>query len=69
MPKGPKMGAMMKMPMSHLPKGVSQSPKGDLGAHRAAEARVLGTFKGGKDYVSPFKAGKVRQTYEPPYSR
>ena len=69
MPKGPKMSMMSAMPMSHLPKGVAQSPQGDLGAHRAAEARVLGTFKGGKDYTSPFKAGKVRQTHEPFYSR
>ena len=30
---------------SHLPKGVSQTPEGDIGAHRAAEASELGTFR------------------------
>jgi len=30
---------------SHMPKGVSLSPMGDLGHHGIREARVLGTFK------------------------
>jgi hypothetical protein len=30
---------------SHLPKGVSLSPKGDVGEHRGMEAYELGTFK------------------------
>lgn len=34
---------------SHLPKGVPMTPTGDLGAHRAAEAKELGTFKGVSD--------------------
>jgi hypothetical protein len=32
--------------MSHLPKGVSLTPEGDVGKHRAQEAYVLGTFSG-----------------------
>ena len=35
-------------PMSHLPKGVSQSPSGDIGQHRGVEAKILGGFKGAK---------------------
>lgn len=31
--------------MSHLPKGVQLTPVGDIGAHRGAEAKELGTFK------------------------
>ena len=34
---------------SHLPKGVSQSPEGDLAAANNAEAHALGTFKGVQD--------------------
>ena len=67
--KMPKMPKSMTKIMSYLPRGVSQTPKGNIGAHRAAEARTLGTFKGGKDYTSPFKEGKVRQAHEPFYSR
>lgn len=32
---------------SHLPKGVAQSPKGDIGAHRQMEAEAAGKFKNG----------------------
>jgi len=34
-------------PRSLLPKGVAQTPKGDIGAHRGMEAKKIGTFKGG----------------------
>ena len=30
---------------SHLPKGVEQTPTGDIGKHRSLEAKELGTFK------------------------
>ena len=33
---------------SHLPSGVAQSPKGDIGAHRGMEAKAAGGFKGAK---------------------
>ena len=36
-------------PTSYLPKGATQSPKGDLGLRRQAEARRVGGFKGIKD--------------------
>jgi hypothetical protein len=32
----------------HLPTGVSQSPKGDIGAHRQQEAKAVGGFTSGK---------------------
>lgn len=31
---------------SYLPKGVAQTPKGDIGKHRGEEAYALGTFSG-----------------------
>lgn len=36
-------------PMSHLPKGASQSPKGDLGKLRQAENARVGGFTDGAD--------------------
>ena len=36
-------------PMSKLPKGVAQSPMGDLGQHRGVEAKIAGGgFRGAK---------------------
>ena len=36
-------------PKSHMPKGVTQSPMGDLGQHRGVEAKIAGGgFKGAK---------------------
>ena len=49
-------GKSMKGMISHLPKGVSQTPEGDIGAHRAAEAYEMGTFKGCKSMTKE-KAG------------
>lgn len=36
-----------KMPMSHMPKGATQSPKGDLGVRRQDESVKVGGFKAG----------------------
>jgi hypothetical protein len=37
------------VPVSNLPSGVSQSPKGDIGNHRGREAKAAGAkFKGSK---------------------
>lgn len=33
---------------SQLPKGVSQSPQGDIGQHRGVEAKIAGAFRGSK---------------------
>ena len=46
-------------PKSNLPKGVTQSPKGDLGQHRQVEAKLAGGFKGIKSVSasSYFKKG------------
>ena len=38
-------GTKMGPGSSHLPKGVQLTPVGDIGAHRGAEAKELGTFK------------------------
>lgn len=38
----------------HLPKGVSETPRGDLGKHRQQEARELGTFKQVEDISTEF---------------
>ena len=37
------------IPMSHMPKGASQSPKGDLGKLRQAENARVGGFTDGAD--------------------
>jgi hypothetical protein len=34
------------LPDNHLPKGVTQSPSGDLGQHRQVEATIAGGFTG-----------------------
>jgi len=35
----------MKPPKSHMPKGSKQSPSGDIGAQRQAEADTMKGFK------------------------
>ena len=45
--------AMKMKPKSHMPKGVSQSPSGDIGAHRQMEADMQKGFK---------NAGKIVKT-------
>jgi len=46
--KPPKSHMMPKgmMPKSHMPKGSKQSPSGDIGAQRQAEAATMKGFKG-----------------------
>jgi len=45
-------------PMSLMPKGASQSPKGDLGEYRQMEADKVGTFKKGGSIVAASKRFK-----------
>ena len=40
---------------SHMPKGATQSPKGDLGMRRQAEARRVGGYKGIKDTCASYE--------------
>jgi hypothetical protein len=59
--KGGKLGQRARLAetlkgFSHLPSGVSLTPTGDIGAHRAAEARELGSFKNAQDMTRQ-KAG------------
>jgi hypothetical protein len=62
----------MKYKHSYKPKGVAQTPKGDIGAHRGEEAYVLGTFKGCETMTAK-RAGwsdkEPRTATDEPYKR
>jgi hypothetical protein len=58
-PMGSKQDAPMS-PRCHLPSGVSQSPKGDIGDHRQRELRAAfpRRISGGKDAPKAFAYSK-----------
>ena len=71
--KGGKLGQRARLAetlkgFSHLPSGVQLTPTGDIGAHREAEAKELGTFKGVKSYQPGWVNRKPRIETDAPYS-
>lgn len=64
-------GESMKGMPSHLPKGASLSPKGDLGRMSTREAKELGTFNQTNelDVAGMFKKNEPRTEHDKFYSR
>jgi hypothetical protein len=55
---------------SHLPKGVKQTPDGDIGEHRGMEAYEVGTFSGCETMTKKragWASNKVNEATDSPY--